>query len=200
MLKSHIVEFFVLLCASGLRFLHTQKLTRNAGSCPFQTCWGSICIFTNFPETLKSQKAPVSRMISQEPRGQAIVLAAQHPEWEHWTPSPKVSIMFPFFISPKLQLWAPSVSSAPTRGTPSPPRGLWCGILHSQRKGPLFTGCCGRRRASELPPALRAIPPSFQRGVRRLQSPGTDPYAYLFRRLGRLSASNSQTFLFQVFF
>lgn len=33
-----------------------------------------------------------------------------------------------------------------------------------------------------------------------MQSPGTGPYAYLLRRLGRLSASNSQTFLFQVFF
>lgn len=121
MLQSHVVEFFVLLCALGLQFLHTQKLIRNAGSRPFQTCWGSIYTFTNFLAALTSQKAPVSRMIRQEPRGQSIVLAAQHPEWEHWTPSPKVSIMFLFFISPKLQLRAPSVSSAPTRGTPTPP-------------------------------------------------------------------------------
>lgn len=46
--KSHVVEFFVLLCALGLQFLHTQKLVRNAGSRPFQTCWGSIFTFTNF--------------------------------------------------------------------------------------------------------------------------------------------------------
>lgn len=50
----HATISFARLWASGLQFLPTQKLIRNAGSRPSQTCWGSICLhFNKIPGVLK---------------------------------------------------------------------------------------------------------------------------------------------------